>query len=171
MEIHRANDPHGPPSALRRPALFCDLAGTLVALDENRELPLDDKGAIRIELLAGVREKLQSVDRAVPIFVVTNQSSIVRRRFSYTALETAMHDLNGKLGGIVNGWKVCPHRDGDGCLCRKPLPGMVLELAQEHNIDLAASTMVGDQEVDAKCAKAAGVGRFYYASDFFTPKR
>jgi D-glycero-D-manno-heptose 1,7-bisphosphate phosphatase len=153
--------------ASRRPALFCDLAGTLVKLDENRELPLDSAGNIQIELLAGVADKLKSMDRAVPIYIVTNQSAIVRGRFTYSALQAALTEVNRKLGGIVSGWKVCPHRDGDGCHCRKPLPGMVLALAQEHNLDLAASTMVGDQEVDEQCAKAAGVGSFYYAWKFF----
>jgi histidinol-phosphate phosphatase family protein len=156
------------PRRLRRPALFCDLAGTLVSLDQDRELPLDGAGKIRLDLLAGVAAKLRSASRAVPIFIVTNQSAITRGRFAYSALEAALAELNRKLGGIVSGWKVCPHRDGDGCRCRKPLAGMVLELAQEHNLDLAASTMVGDQEVDEQCAKAAGVGRFCYARDFFT---
>ena len=151
-----------------RAALFCDLAGTLVRLDEQRELPLDSAGNIQLDLLPGVADKLRAVSRTMPIFIVTNQSAISRGRFTRVALEAALTELNRRLGYIVSGWKVCPHRDGDGCQCRKPAPGMVLKLAEEHSLDLASSTMVGDQEVDERCAKAAGVGRFYYAAAFFS---
>ena len=44
---------------------------------------------------------------------------------------------------------------------------MITELASVHGVDLAASAMVGDQEVDALAARAAGVGQFNYARDFF----
>jgi histidinol phosphatase-like enzyme len=44
---------------------------------------------------------------------------------------------------------------------------MITELAVVHGVDLATSTMVGDQEIDAAAARAAGVGNFVYASDFF----
>jgi phosphoglycolate phosphatase-like HAD superfamily hydrolase len=44
---------------------------------------------------------------------------------------------------------------------------MITLLASVHGVDLAASTMVGDQEIDALAARAAGVGKFVYAQDFF----
>ena len=44
---------------------------------------------------------------------------------------------------------------------------MVKELAAIHGVDLAASTLVGDQDVDEQCAKAAGIGHFVYADKFF----
>lgn len=148
------------------PALFLDLAGTLLKLDADRELPLNDRGEIVVELLPGVVETLQPI-RDHLIFVVTNQSSITRGRFSMKALETAIEELDRQLGGILTGWRVCPHRDGDGCECRKPKPGMVLDLARSYGVALEASTLVGDQAVDEQCARVAGVGRFVWADDFF----
>ncbi len=147
-------------------ALFCDLAGTLVRLDHDRELPLDGAGNIRIELMPGVAEKLRPMHDAL-LLIVTNQSGVARGRFTLAQVEAALAELDRQLGGIIFAWKVCPHRPEDGCECRKPKPGMVLELAELYGVDLAGSTMVGDQEIDEQCARAAGVGKFVYARDFF----
>jgi len=147
-------------------ALFCDLAGTLVGMDETRQLPLDAKGNIVIELLPGVKEKLAPM-RDHLIFVVTNQAGIKRGRLTLEGVESAIAELDRQLGGILTAWQICPHDDADGCECRKPKGGMIRELAEIHGVDLKASTMVGDQEVDAQAASAAGVGRFVWAQDLF----
>lgn len=146
--------------------LFCDLAGTLVRMDETRQLPLDARGTIRIELLPGVKAKLAPM-RDHLIFVVTNQAGVKRGRFKLVQVEAAMAELDRQLDGILTAWEICPHDDADGCECRKPKGGMITELAEVHGVDLKASTMVGDQEVDAAAARAAGVGRFVWARDFF----
>jgi len=149
--------------------LFCDLAGTLVAMDETRQLPLDAHGNIRIELLPGVKEKLAPMrDRL--IFVVTNQAGIKRGRFTPDQVEAAMNELDRQLDGILSGWRICPHDDADCCACRKPRGGMITELARMHGVALEASIMIGDQEVDAAAALDAGVGQFVYAVDFFGHK-
>jgi len=147
-------------------ALFCDLVGTLVKFDENRELPLDASGNVVIELLPGVAEKLAPIRDAL-ICVVTNQAGIARGRLTLEKVEAAMAELDRQLGGIVFGWQICPHQTSDGCDCRKPKAGMIEELVSLYGIDLANSTMVGDQEIDAECASAAGVAEFVYAKDFF----
>ena len=146
--------------------LFCDLGGTLVKLDENRDLPADARGKVKIELLPGVAEKLSPL-RDNLIFIVTNQRGIKRGRFTREQVETAIAELDRQLGGILTAWEICPHGPEDGCGCRKPAPGMVQELAAVHGVNLAASTLVGDQDVDEQCARAAGVGRFVYAEEFF----
>jgi histidinol-phosphate phosphatase family protein len=146
--------------------LFCDLAGTLARMDETRQLPVDAHGNITIELLPGVKEKLVPM-RDHLIFVVTNQAGVKRRRFTLAQVEAAIANLDRQLGGILTAWQICPHDDADGCECRKPKGGMITELASVHGVDLAASAMVGDQEVDAQAARAAGVGQFIYAKDFF----
>ncbi|MGO9060706.1 MAG: HAD-IIIA family hydrolase [Candidatus Binataceae bacterium] len=146
--------------------LFCDLGGTLVKLDENRDLPADARGNVKLELLPGVADKLRPL-RDNLIFIVTNQRGIKRGRFTREQVETAIAELDRQLGGILTAWEICPHGPEDGCGCRKPAPGMVQELAAVHGVDLAASTLVGDQDVDEQCARAAGVGRFVYAEEFF----
>jgi histidinol-phosphate phosphatase family protein len=146
--------------------LFLDLVGTLVKMDETRQLPLGPSGEIVVELMPNVAEKLAPI-RDHLIFVVSNQAGIKRGRLSAEAVEAAMRELDERLGDILSGWQVCPHDESDRCECRKPHCGMITELAQIYGVDLSTSTMVGDQEVDAQAAHAAGVGRFVYAKDFF----
>ena len=147
-------------------ALFCDLAGTLVWLNEKRELPADSAGKPVIELLPGVAEKLKPMKNSL-IFVVTNQSPIARGIFTADQIEEALQTLDAKLNGVLTGWRVCPHKKEDGCSCRKPSPEMVLDLAQMFGVELPVSTFVGDQEMDRECAVAAGVGKFEFAQEFF----
>jgi histidinol-phosphate phosphatase family protein len=147
-------------------ALFCDLVGTLVAMDETRQLPLTVQGEVKIELLPRVQETLAPM-RDHLIFVVTNQAGIKRGRLTLRQVETALHALDAALGGILTAWQICPHDQNDGCECRKPRAGMIAELAAIHGVDLNGSTMVGDQASDAEAARNAGVGRFVYARDFF----
>ncbi len=147
-------------------SLFLDLGGTIVRLDETGELPVDAQGKIVIELLPNVAEKLAPMNDHL-IFIVTNQSKIKRGRFTMAAVEAALIELDNKLNEILTAWQICPHDDADQCHCRKPKGGMITDLAELYGADLTNSTMVGDQEVDEKAAKAAGVARFVYAKDFF----
>ncbi|HZP46637.1 MAG TPA: HAD-IIIA family hydrolase [Candidatus Binataceae bacterium] len=147
-------------------ALFCDLVGTLVAMDETRQLPLGSNGSIVIKLLPGVKEKLAPMrDRL--IFVVSNQAGIKRGRYTREQVEDALAELDRQLDGILTAAEICPHDDADGCACRKPKGGMITRLADDHGVDLQGSIMVGDQAVDEQAARAAGVGQFIYAAEFF----
>lgn len=146
--------------------LFCDLAGTLVQMDETRQLPLGPNGKIVVGLMPGVAEKLAPMRNHL-IFVVSNQAGIARGRLTMAQVEEAIIEVDRKLGDIITGWQICPHDDGDGCGCRKPKGGMLTELGTMYGVDMAASTMVGDQDIDAQAARAAGVGNFVWAHDFF----
>ncbi|MGH7917301.1 MAG: HAD-IIIA family hydrolase [Candidatus Binataceae bacterium] len=146
--------------------LFCDLAGTLVKMDDSRQLPMDNSSNIRVELLPGVKEKLTPIRNRL-VFVVTNQAGVARGRFTVEQAEAAMAELDRQLDGILTAWRICPHDDADGCACRKPKAGMIIELARDHGVDLSGSVMVGDQEVDRLAAQAAGIPEFIHARDFF----
>ena len=149
--------------------LFCDLVGTLVKMDDTRQLPLSPDGKIIVELLPGVVEKLRPI-RDHLIFVVTNQAGIARGRLRIEQVEAAIAELDRQLGDILTGWQICPHDDSDHCACRKPKGGMLTELGATYGVDMAGSTMIGDQEVDAAAARAAGIGHFVFAHDFFVWK-
>ncbi len=93
------------------------------------------------------------------VFVATNQSGIGRGLFGLDAL-VAMHDkmmraLN-ELAGTVDGIVFCPHTPDDGCECRKPNPGMYLEIAQRLDCALAGVPIIGDAYRDL--APAASLG-------------
>src|SRR5215472_11471521 len=94
-------------------ALFCDLVGTLVAMDETRQLPLNPDGEVKIELLPLVKETLAPM-RDHLIFVVTNQAGIKRGRLTLAEVESALQVLDAALGGILTAWQICPHDNADG---------------------------------------------------------
>lgn len=146
-------------------ALFLDFGGTLVLLDEGRTV-VDAEG--NPVLLPNVPETLA---RARPgydaCFLVSNQARIARGEISETEVRRRFGWLNARLGFPFTDWRFCPHDDGDGCPCRKPRPGMFLDLAAAHAIDLAASTHVGDSWKDREAAAAAGILSFIWARDFF----
>jgi histidinol-phosphate phosphatase family protein len=147
-------------------ALFFDLGGTLVKLNDQREIPLDAAGNIVIELLPNVADTLRPLHNHL-MFVVTNQAGITRGRLTAEEVEAALVELDRQLGDILTGWQICPHTNDNKCECRKPKGGMITELADLYGVDLASSTMVGDQEVDKLAAEAAGVARFVEAQNFF----
>lgn len=93
------------------------------------------------------------------VVVATNQSGIGRGMFDMQALN-AMHDkmhrLVNQAGGRIDAVVFCPHTKNDACDCRKPAPGMVLEIAERFNAKLEGLPMVGDSLRDLQAIDAAG---------------
>jgi D-glycero-D-manno-heptose 1,7-bisphosphate phosphatase len=146
-------------------ALFIDWGGTL-ALTESSRTVVDAAGYP--VLMPNV---VATLDRERPrfdvCFIVSNQARISTREISDAEVIRRFAWANEQLGRPFTGWRLCPHTDSDDCRCRKPRPGMFLELAGLHDVNLSASTHVGDSEKDRDAARAAGVGTFVWARDFF----
>lgn len=151
-------------SATKR-ALFIDWGGTL-ALTRSNQTVVD--GAGHPLLMPNVASTLaRERPRYDVCFVVSNQARISAGEISELEVVRRFAWANEQLGAPFTGWRLCPHTDADACDCRKPRPGMFLELARLHDVDLSASTHVGDSEKDREAAAAAGVGTFVWARDFF----
>ncbi|MCR5430774.1 MAG: D-glycero-beta-D-manno-heptose 1,7-bisphosphate 7-phosphatase [Eubacterium sp.] len=123
------------------------------------------------ELIDGVEEAIKRINNSGYLaIVVTNQPVIARGEVSYSELEeihNKMETLLGLEGAYLDGIYYCPHHPDKGfkgeiaelkieCDCRKPKPGMLLRAADDFNIDLRQSFMVGDRENDVKAGNAAG---------------
>ncbi|RLL42719.1 HAD family hydrolase [Oceanobacillus piezotolerans] len=112
-------------------------------------------------LLEGAGEAIKLLNQAgYLVFVVTNQGGV---GLGYMK-ESMLVDVHKKMekdlahyGAMVNDIAYCPHKPYEGCICRKPNPGMILQLAEQHQIDLDKSYMVGDREPDIEAGKKAGV--------------
>ena len=93
------------------------------------------------------------------VVVATNQSGIGRGLFDTQAL-FAIHDklqrAVGLVGGRIDAFFFCPHKADDKCQCRKPQPGMLLEVARRFNVAIEDVFMVGDSRKDVEAAAAAG---------------
>ena len=98
-------------------------------------------------------------DAGFEVAVATNQSGIGRKLLDVPALEaihktmkTAVRDAGGDIGKIV----YCPHHPDAGCDCRKPLPGLLLQLSRKYGVPLDNVPVVGDSLRDIEAALAVG---------------
>jgi D-glycero-D-manno-heptose 1,7-bisphosphate phosphatase len=87
------------------------------------------------------------------VVVVTNQPDIARGTTTRATVDAIHAHLRAELG--LDDIRVCPHDDLDGCSCRKPRPGLLL---QAPACDMPASVMVGDRWRDIEAGRAAGCG-------------
>ena len=158
----------------KQKAVFLDRDGTInkyVGFLRN----IDD-----FELLPGVSNAIKTINNSGYLaIIVTNQPVIARGEVTYeelNAIHNKMQTLLGREGAYVDAIYYCPHHPHKGyegeipelkieCECRKPKPGMLLEAANDFNIDLVQSWMVGDGENDIKAGKAAGCKTVLIGSD------
>jgi D-glycero-D-manno-heptose 1,7-bisphosphate phosphatase len=91
--------------------------------------------------------------------VATNQAGIGRGMIDMASVNAVHAHMNQQLmvqGGRIDAVFFCPHTPEDRCACRKPLPGMMQEIASRYRVDLAQVPMVGDTARDLQAAQAAG---------------
>ena len=123
------------------------------------------------ELLPGVSEAIKKINESGFLAIVaTNQPVIARGEVTVPELKeihNKMETLLGAEGAYLDAIYYCPHHPHRGypgevealkidCECRKPKPGMLFTAAEDFNIDLSQSWMIGDGESDVKAGKAAG---------------
>ena len=93
------------------------------------------------------------------IVVATNQSGLARGLFGIAtlhAIHDAMHRAVAHAGGRIDAIFFCPHAEVDECGCRKPKPGMLREISERMNVELADVPVVGDSLRDLQAAAAVG---------------
>jgi D-glycero-D-manno-heptose 1,7-bisphosphate phosphatase len=113
-----------------------------------------------MEFLPGTREAIRLLnDAGFLVVVVSNQRCVAKGLVSVVELE-AMHARMRREyladGARIDAIYYCPHENYPPCTCRKPQPGMILDAAEEYNIDLAASWMIGDSAHDVEAGRSAG---------------
>lgn len=120
-------------------------------------------------LLPGVPEAIRQLNEAgFLVFVVTNQGGVGLGYMTKAELEEIhgkLRDEVGSSGGYFTEIMSCTHKPRAGCSCRKPLPGMLTTLAAKYGVDLEASYMIGDRDVDIEAGQAAGTTTILIASD------
>lgn len=109
-------------------------------------------------IFAALREFAQA---GYALVVVTNQSGIGRGYYTLEQFDELCRFMLSefeKEGVKIEKIYFCPHAPEADCLCRKPEPGMLLKAANELNIDLARSIMIGDKDSDVQAGQSAGIG-------------
>ena len=141
-------------------AVFLDRDGT-INLEREYLYQIEE-----FEFVPGAPEAIRLLNEAgFVVVVVTNQSGVGRGYYTEDDVEALHRFVSQELarhGAHVDAWMYCPHHpSGRGsyslpCLCRKPLPGMLLEAASRFDIDLEHSVMIGDKCSDMEAGVAAG---------------
>lgn len=151
----------------------------LPALLHRRALFLDRDGVINIDHgHVGTRDRFEFTETALTaiaaasdagwhVFIVTNQSGVARGFYNEAAVADLLGWVRGQAllaGGTIDDWRYCPYhpeaplpayrRESD---CRKPAPGMLLDLIRAWELDPACCLLIGDQTTDIQAAEAAGV--------------
>jgi D,D-heptose 1,7-bisphosphate phosphatase len=142
-------------------AVFIDKDGTLI-----KDIPYNVNISL-IEFEENAVASLQLLQEyGYQLIIISNQPGVAFSYFTETALQTVFHYLVNTLqqqGVRLNGYYYCPHHPQGvrspyvrTCYCRKPLPGMLLKAAIEHDIDLERSWMIGDILHDMEAGNRAG---------------
>lgn len=144
-----------PPRLISRPAVFLDRDGVINRTAVRDNVPYPPNSVDVVELLPGVPQALARLAAAgYPLIVVTNQPDVARGTQTRAAVERINQFLLDTLP--LSAVYVCFHDNADKCECRKPMPGMLLQAAREHDLDISASYMVGDRWGDVEAGRAAG---------------
>ena len=139
-------------SSQARPALFIDRDGTLMEEVDH----CCDPAHVRA-YPGAAEELLRARSLGWAIIVITNQSGIGRGYFTMEQFQSVQEELIRQLRHTIDATYLSADLPGVQSLRRKPAPGMILEAAEEHDLDLSRSFMIGDKNIDIECGFNAGV--------------
>ena len=142
-------------------ACFIDRDGVLI-VEKNYLKEIAD-----IELEEGAEEAIKLLRRhGFKVIVVSNQAGVARGYFTESTVRTVNGHIDALLkasGAVIDGWYYCPHHPKGTvaefavqCRCRKPEPGMLFQAADDFQLDLGASYMIGDKGSDIEAAERSG---------------
>jgi D-glycero-D-manno-heptose 1,7-bisphosphate phosphatase len=139
-------------------AAFLDRDGVI-----NRKAPTEDEYIThweKMQILPGVVEAIALLSRSsYRVIVVSNQRCVAKGLLTAKELDSMHQRMCGELaamGAKIDGVYYCPHEEQPPCSCRKPEPGMLFAAADEHQVDLSSSWMIGDSEKDVEAGRRAG---------------
>jgi len=144
-----------------RRAVFLDRDGT-INIEKNYLHKVED-----FEFIPGAQEAIKKLKEAgFVVIVVSNQSGVARGYFGEDSVNQLHQHIQTELavyGTSIDDFYFCPHHPDKGlgayraaCNCRKGNPGMLLQAAREHDLDLQKSFMVGDKLADIEAGERAG---------------
>jgi D-glycero-D-manno-heptose 1,7-bisphosphate phosphatase len=148
-----------------RPAVFLDRDGVLIRAFERDGVPRPVTAVADVELLPGVAEACAELRSAGYLLIcVTNQPDVARGTLDAAVVAAINEHVQQLLA--LDDVLTCPHDDADGCTCRKPQPGLLLEAADRWDVDLTRSVMVGDRWRDVEAGQRAGCRTVFVAHGY-----
>lgn len=137
-------------------AVFLDRDGTLIVEPPHERLIFEKDAKLFPDAIAALS---LLAEHNIPVVMVTNQAGIAEGILTvenFTELNDDIIEMIKPSGVEFLKTYFCPHGRDDGCACRKPKPKMILDAANEFNIDISESYMVGDNLRDIEAGTNAG---------------
>jgi D-glycero-D-manno-heptose 1,7-bisphosphate phosphatase len=150
---------------MKRRAVFIDRDGVINRTVVRKGKPYPPANLSEVEILPGVLDALTKLhDAGFMLIVVTNQPDVARGITPRAVVE----EINAHLAEClpIDEFRTCYHDNGDGCDCRKPLPGALMAAARQHGIDLVNSYMIGDRWRDTEAGRHAGCKTVFIDYDY-----
>jgi D-glycero-D-manno-heptose 1,7-bisphosphate phosphatase len=136
-------------------AVFLDRDGVINKIVMRDGRPTSPRHIWEFEIEAGVADAVNTLRAGgFKLFVVTNQPELARGLLTDESLSWMTRRIMEALP--IDEIRTCPHDNSDGCGCRKPQPGMLLDLARRHDLALGESYIVGDTWKDTVAGRSAG---------------
>ncbi len=139
-------------------AVFLDRDGVINHVVYHKEVnkPSSPWKIEEFKLIKDIEKPLKKIKKmGFLLFIISNQPDIARGRIKKGTTDEINKIIYEKFP--IKEIVVCPHDDKDNCSCRKPKPGMILDLSKKHNISLEKSYMIGDSYKDIQAGENAGV--------------
>lgn len=137
--------------------LFIDRDGTLVVEPEDLQVDRLDK----IRLMDGVIPALlQLQDNGFQLVMVTNQDGLGTPSFpqaDFAQTQTMILQLFSSQGIVFEDILICPHSEAEGCVCRKPQLGLLMDYIVQRRFDPRHSYVIGDRDSDCQLARNMGI--------------
>jgi D-glycero-D-manno-heptose 1,7-bisphosphate phosphatase len=141
-----------------QPAIFLDRDGVVI---ENRTNYVQNWSQVKF-IEKSLETLVQMSQLPYRIVIITNQAGIGRGIISEDQAAEINHlmvQFINQAGGRIDGLYMCPHTPEDNCACRKPKPGLLYRAAEELEIDLSQSILVGDNLSDIQAGLSAGLSK------------
>ncbi len=140
---------------MSKPAIFLDRDGVINKVVMRGKKEGSPRTLSEWQWEDGVVDAVNNFKQAgYLVFIVTNQPDIARELMTQETLDNFHKKVWNTLP--IDDLMFCPHDNHHNCHCRKPKPGMLLDLAKKWDINLANSYMVGDRGSDIAAGKSAG---------------
>lgn len=153
-----------------RQAVFLDRDGVISRSYVRDGKPYAPRRLEDFRLLPGAALAVKSLKTGgFLVIVVTNQPDIGNGLVDPAVVDAMHARLRARVP--VDDIRMCPHRQDEGCACRKPKPGMLLAAARQWDIDLGRSYMIGDRDGDIVAGKTAGCYTLLVKRGYSEPRR
>jgi D-glycero-D-manno-heptose 1,7-bisphosphate phosphatase len=150
-------------------AVFLDRDGVLTRANVWDGKPYAPRSLTDLEILPDARAATTALKTdGFRLVVITNQPDVGNGLLDMTVVEAMHCRLRDELP--INMIKACYHRQSDGCYCRKPRPGMLIEAAEELEVDLARSFVVGDRWSDVEAGRSQGCRTVFVDRGYSEPR-